>query len=532
MRLEDLTLEVRNKSRQRVGQLIGADLVGAQFVLRFNSAGEWRLRIPATSTLVDDLRTPGFGVILTGPDGVLLSGPVLSARLVQSQDDIEGAWEIEGSDDTLILQERLAYPEPANPDVATQALTNDIRLGNAETVLKGYIDSNLVSGPSVRRVAGLSVATNLNRGDTVRGNARFSNLQTLLYDLAQSGGIGYDIKQDNTSLVFDVYEPVDRSASVRLDIENNRLRSSEFAYAAPLLTRAIVGGAGEALDRLFREVNTSESTEAEVLWGRRIEQFIDDRGTEDVDQIDQKGFEALVDDGKTRITLSVTPADNLTMLYGVDWGLGDTITVVVNDIEATAVVYEVGLAIQADGVYLAATVGNPTPQTFESRLAAQQSDHDQRISNLERHELLPAIGQVSRQTNGTITITTAGQYVTTGLAATLDTTTANGFIRGVNDEFGVKNNTDVTRVMRVFGSADVRGGNNQVHGAKLALNGTPIDATECRAFTGSGPNDFAKLITSWVIRMEPNDEVALFIANQSTTDNIVLSRGRVVATAV
>ncbi len=532
MRLEDLTLEVRNKARQRVGQLIGADLVGAQFILRFNNAGEWRLRIPATSALVDDLRTPGFGVILTGPDGVLISGPVLSAKLVQSQDDLEGAWEIEGSDDTLILQERLAYPEPDNANVATQAVTNDIRLGNAETVLKGYVDANLVSGPSVRRVAGLSVGTNLNRGATVRGNARFRNLQELLYDLAQAGGIGYDIRQLDTGLVFDVYEPVDRSASVRLDIENNRLRSSEFAYAAPLLTRAIVGGAGEALDRLFREVNTSESTEAEVLWGRRIEQFIDDRGTEELDQIDQKGLEALVDEGKTRITMSVTPSDNLTMLYGVDWNLGDTVTVVVNDIEATAVVYEVGLAIQADGVYLAATVGNPTPQTFESRLAAQQADHDQRISNLERHEVLPAIGQVSRQTDGTVTITTAGQYVTTGLSATLDTTTANGFIRGVNDEFGVKNNTDVTRVMRVFGSMDARGGNNQVHGAKLALNGTAIDETECRAFTGSGPNDFAKLITSWVIRMEPGDEVSLFIANQTNTNNIIVSRGRVVATAI
>jgi hypothetical protein len=531
MRIDDLTLEVRNKTRQRVGQLVGADLVGAQFVLRFNNAGEWRLRIPATSALVDSLRTPGFGVILTGPNGVLISGPVLSAKLVQTQDDIAGAWEIEGADDTLILQERLAYPEPANPDVATQAVTNDVRLGNAETVLKGYVDANLVSGPSVRRVAGLSVGANLNRGATVRGNARFRNIQELLYDLAQAGGIGYDIRQQDSNLVFDVYEPVDRSASVRLDIENNRLRSSEYAYAAPLLTRAIVGGAGEALDRLFREVNTSESTDAEVLWGRRIEQFIDDRGTEDLDQIDQKGLEALIDEGKTRITMSVTPSDNLTMLYGVDWGLGDTVTVVVNDIEATAVVYEVGLAIQADGVYLAATVGNPTPQTFESRLAARQADHDQRISNLERHEILPAIGQISRTTTGTVTITTLGQYVTTGLSATFDTSTANGFVQGVNDAFGVKNNTDVSRVMRVYGSADARALNNQIHGIKLALNGAPIDQTECRAFTGAA-NQEAKLVTSWIIRMEPGDEVSLFVANHSSTDDIEIRRGRIVAAAV
>jgi hypothetical protein len=152
-----------------------------------------------------------------------------------------------------------------------------------------------------------------------------------------------------------------------------------------LLTRAIVGGAGEAVERIFREVDTPESLAAEVLWGRRIEQFVDDRGNEEVDRIEQKGFDTLVDNGKTRITMSVTPTDNLTMLYGVDWGLGDTVTVVVNELEATAVVYEVGLSIQSDGVYLAATVGNPTPLQFESRLVATQADHDQRISNLERN---------------------------------------------------------------------------------------------------------------------------------------------------
>jgi len=73
------------------------------------------------------------------------------------------------------------------------------------------------------------------------------------------------------------------------------------------------------------------------------------------------------------------------MLYGTDWKLGDTVTVVVNNLEATAVVYQVGMSVQSDGVYLAATVGNPTPLQFESRLMATQSEHDSRISNLERN---------------------------------------------------------------------------------------------------------------------------------------------------
>lgn len=385
MRITDITVEVRDDNFNRVGQLIGAELVGAQFVLRYNNVGSWNVSLPATSPMADFLRTPGYGLIVTGRDGVILSGPTLSAKLVQSQDDLEGVWEIQGADDSLVLQERLAYPDPTVADVTAQTVSNDVQSDVAETVMKHYVDANLVSSPLVRQVDGLTVAPDLGRGSLVRGNARFDNLQELLFALAQSGGLGYQIAQVDSGLVFDVYEPTDRSDTVRLDVDNGKLSSSEYAYSSPKLTRAIVAGAGEAVERLFAEGTTSESLEAENVWNRRIEAFIDQRGSEDPDQLAQAGLEALVDEGKTRITMAVTPSDVDTMLYGRDWGLGDTIAVVVNDLEATAVVYEIGLSIQSDGVYLAATVGNPTPLEFESRLVATQNNHEDRISNLERN---------------------------------------------------------------------------------------------------------------------------------------------------
>jgi len=385
LRITDLTVEVRDESLNRVGQLLGADIVGAQFVLRHNNVGSWAVSLPASSPMADLLRTPGYGLVVTGRDGVILSGPTLSAKLAQSQDDLEGVWQIQGADDSLILQERLAYPQPSNDDVTTQNVSNDIQDDVAETVVKHYVDANLVSGPVSRQVEFLTVGTDLGRGSNVRGNARFSQLQELLYALAQSGGLGYEIKQVDSGLVFDVYVPADRSNTVRLDVDNGKLSSSEYAYSAPKLTRAIVGGAGESVERLFSEGTTSESLLSEIAWKRRIEAFVDQRGTDEADQLIQAGFEALVDDGKTRITMAVTPSDVATMLYGRDWGLGDTIAVVVNDIEAVAVVYEVGISVQSDGVYMAATVGNPTPLEFESRLVATQNDHNERISNLERN---------------------------------------------------------------------------------------------------------------------------------------------------
>jgi hypothetical protein len=145
----------------------------------------------------------------------------------------------------------------------------------------------------------------------------------------------------------------------------------------------------------------------------------------------------------------------------------------------------------------------------------------------------PVRGQVSKMDSGTITITTQSVYVSTGLTGTFDTATANGMTLGTTNTFAVKNTSGATKLMQIYGSIDAKTatGNNKVLGIKLAKNGTAIDQTECRAFTGSG-GDEAKLVTNWMISMAANDEVALFIANQSGTENITLGRARLVATEV
>ncbi len=142
-------------------------------------------------------------------------------------------------------------------------------------------------------------------------------------------------------------------------------------------------------------------------------------------------------------------------------------------------------------------------------------------------------GQASKMDSGTIDIVTQGVYVSTGLTATFDTATASGMTLGTTNAFAVKNTSGATKLMQIYGSIDAKtvSGNNKVLGVKLAKNGTAIDQTECRAFTGSG-NEEAKLVTNWMISMAANDEVALFIANHSSNVDITFSRGRIVATEV
>lgn len=140
-------------------------------------------------------------------------------------------------------------------------------------------------------------------------------------------------------------------------------------------------------------------------------------------------------------------------------------------------------------------------------------------------------GQCSKMTDGTIDITTQGTYVATGLTATLDSDTAYGMVLGTTDGFGLKNDSGATKLFRVYGSIDATDGNNSTLGIKLAKNGTAIDNSECRAFTGSGAQE-AKLVTSWMVELADGDEVSLLIANHSSTTDITLKRGRVIAVEV
>jgi hypothetical protein len=533
MLLNELTVQVRDVNLNLVGQVPPEYLVDAVLIRRYKNPGSWSLKIPADEPIAEALRTPGSGIQVIGPgDITVLSGPTLSAKLTQSPEDVSGVWEITGTTDEVILAQRLAYPEPTNDNVQTQAFSHDRRSGKAETVIKEYVDANLgSSAPNSRKVDSLVIETDLARGKDVAIAARFNNVQELIYGISESSGLGYKIDQVDDELVFDVYEPVDRSDFIRMDVENDLLTSAEYEYASPSATRVIVAGQGEAIERLFVETSTTNSLDAENLWARRIEVFRDARQTEFEDELIEAGEEQLAETGKTQVAISVTPSNDIEMRYLYDWFLGDRVSITSGPIETTAIVTEVGLSIQADGIRVGVTVGEPAPMGFEAKLIARSNDQEKRISQIERNENFGASGQIGRVTSDDVTITTAGVYEHLPFGGTFDTATAQGFVASTTNPFGVKNNTDVTRIMRIYGSADARGGNNQTHGIKLAKNGTAIDLTECRAFTGSA-NQEAKLVTSWIIRMEPGDEVTLMIANISNTDNITVFRGRIVATAV
>ena len=460
MLLSDLTIEVRDATLTRVGQFQPKDLVGFTLVSRFNAVGSWSMKLPYGHVLGEQLRQPGAGIVVTGPTGsVIFSGPTTSAVNDQTKEDPDGIWTIGGVDDSIYLIERLAYPTPTTDDVTAQTSAYDTRSGVAETVVKGFVNANIGPGATTaRQVRSLTIQTDLARGATVSASARFDVLQDLINPLAQTGGIGYDIVQVGNALQFQVYTPVDRSTSIRMDIANGKLMKSEYSYFSPKVTRTIVAGQGEAEARTFTEVSNYTSLAAESAWVRRIELYKDDRSSDTLAKLQQTGAEALVDVGKTIVNMSVQPSDDTNMRYGIDWGLGDKVTVVMGDIEASAVVTEVGIGIAADGVRIQATLGTPTYTDTESRLIAKQSSQDLRIANLERNGSLASSAWVAvtsftnswtattpvfyRKLNGVVYIRGTVTGGSTGAAFTLPA----GFRPVADSPFSVVNGAGTTPI--------------------------------------------------------------------------------------
>ena len=142
-----------------------------------------------------------------------------------------------------------------------------------------------------------------------------------------------------------------------------------------------------------------------------------------------------------------------------------------------------------------------------------------------------ARGQASKMTSGTIAIATAGTYQSTGLTATFDSASDYQMVLGTTDTFGLKNDSGTTKLFMVQASMDASAGNNHTLGIKLAKNGTPINQSECRAFTGSN-EQVAKLFCFWMVELADGDEVAMYVTNHSATTAISFQRGRISAIEV
>lgn len=172
--------------------------------------------------------------------------------------------------------------------------------------------------------------------------------------------------------------------------------------------------------------------------------------------------------------------------------------------------------------------------TLRNYLAKRQQydiDTYNAIKQLNTSTFQPMRAVLWNQTGDTVPITTAGVYVPINIAGTLDPDATFNMTAGTVNATGLVNDTNQARTIVFIATYDGKCGNNNAMGLKLALNGTPIDATECRSFGGS-TGQVGKTMTQWIERVEPGDEVSMWCANIDTTDDLDVDRFKLLAHAV
>jgi len=388
MRREDVLVEVRDKTLARVGT-ITAKYLRLTSTLRHNNVGEWKITLPGKHPMVPYLSEHGSGIIVTLLGRTRFSGPTARPSRKANRENPDGTFTFKGKTDDILLADARAYPSPSIADPGAQTASNDTRTGDVETLMREYVAQNITYQAPAGRVAGFRSyirveAANQNRGPIATKSPRFQNLLELLNELGTLGTLGFQIVQRGDFLMFEVLDVRDVSGLVRFDIVNGTLISEEVEESPPSLTRAIVAGQGEGVGRTIIQRTTAGSVAAEGDWGRVIEEFVDQRDTDVLAELQQSGDEKLIEGGLTATSVKVVPADDTTMLYGRDWNEGDVVAVVVNGQETRTTVTASSWIVSDEAVIVGAAIGDVTGFDKDSALVKRVDDIGQRTEKLER----------------------------------------------------------------------------------------------------------------------------------------------------
>jgi hypothetical protein len=371
-------------------------------VERYADPTTWVLKGPASALSVF---TPGMGCILDKIDGDV-STQVSSGQVRV----IERAMEVDEDTgqviDNMVLGfvsdrddvfSRLAFPVPSKVLTTTPSTftaSHDVRTGAVETVLLQYIAQNL--GPAApvanRRLSALVLPTTLGRGGTTTVSARMDNLGRLVADLAEAGGLLVDVAHDESTgtprLLLTVAAVTDRSANVRFGpagtTATGSISSWSYKLEAPELTRAVVFSANELE---AREATQFSDSAAESLWARSRELLVDQRQTDDADEITRAGTEAL-EEGATPVTVEFTVMDGPDVVYRRDYFVGDKVGVEIPglpDEVSDNVVREVTTVVRpGEADQVSVVIGSPGAATKSTKQAVRLNKALRDIALLKR----------------------------------------------------------------------------------------------------------------------------------------------------
>lgn len=393
LNVDDLLVQYRDRNLVLRGSIPKDDLdLKMQPVT--NGVGSWSLSLPAEHRAVSYLRTPGAGIVVTNlsTGQIVMSGTASKPTQRKTITDVEGMVGIAGLSDDRLLWDALAYPQPSNADVTTQNVSHDtFAAADAETLMRHLVDANIGPGAPASRVANslrefvVLEASNTNLGAAVDKPVRFAKLGDALREIATLRDLRFRLVQVGNTLEFQVDAVSDRTAFIRLDVVNGTLQEQGVEFAPPEVTRVVVAGQGEGVERQFILRTSSEATTAEDDWGLIIEEFKDQRNTNEETTLEQSGDEILAARGFTKVAVKAVPTNEETMVFQEDYNLGDKVTVVIDGQETSSSITEAAIVANKMGVVSAIAIGDISDFDSDSALRQTVTDTQRRVSELERN---------------------------------------------------------------------------------------------------------------------------------------------------
>jgi hypothetical protein len=194
--------------------------------LRFNEPGSGLFVAPATGQLRDQLVDGARVVVMRyqtqypqDPGTFVIAGPI-EHYLFERSDDGENAGlgkvTVDFADDMAEIVSRLVYPDPGLTPEA-QVTDQWSWSGNAELGLRALV--NLNAGPgalTARQMPNLALGSVAGVGTSTTNTAdRMEGLGAVARRIAIGGGdLGFRTRQSGSQILFEVYDPEDKSAEV------------------------------------------------------------------------------------------------------------------------------------------------------------------------------------------------------------------------------------------------------------------------------------------------------------------------------
>jgi hypothetical protein len=319
------TIYVRDQNYRRQGQI--DDYREATLTPVYNDVGTWSITLDRRAAQAAKLTTPGWGITVMRRDASapVFAGPAAYSKSTVTED--EETLQVTGFTDDVWLRRRLVSPSPSE-SAPPYSNASDDQTGTVSTVLRHYVDVNL--GPNAiapRRLNGLVIAADPLLGSSVSASGRWDGLLEFMQNLAVTGDVGFRIVQSGFALLFQIYRGTDRSGTVKFSRPLETLTGHEYEITAPTNNHAFIGGTGDGVTRVMQQLSDSDSI---ADWGRIEGPLTNSSDTANVTQMTQDGNDALAQ-GATQTTLSITPLEKAGVRYGIDYQLGDTVAVQIED---------------------------------------------------------------------------------------------------------------------------------------------------------------------------------------------------------